>query len=376
MNKYLLYSLLLLPFLGKAQTQEFTLQGKVGTLNAPAKVYIAYSDAGTFRQDSAIVQNGTFQFQHRITEPVYAQLTLDHDGQHANRNVDAISLFLEDGLISLSAKDSVKNATINGSPINADAQRLEALLAPSAERMDSLNAAYYSLPEAERADSLVQQNWNRQVATGRKELRSLQLQFIQENPDSYMSLFTLIRLAGQQINVAEIRPVYNKLSAEVRSMPPAKRFEEAMDKSIHTAIGVLAPDFSQPDTTGQTIKLSDFRGKYVLLDFWASWCIPCRAENPNVKKAYEQYKNKNFTVLGVSLDRPNARASWLAAIKADGLTWPQVSDLKFWNNEAAVLYGLKSIPQNFLIDPQGKIIAKDLRGKALQETLASLLADE
>lgn len=375
MNKHLLYSLLLLPFMGKAQAQEFTLQGKIGTLNAPAKVYIAYSDAGTFRQDSAIVHNGSFQLQHQISEPVYAQLTLDHDGQHANRNVDAISLFLEPGNIQLSSADSIKHATISGSPINADAQRLDALLAPSAQRLDSLNAAYYSLPEDQRADSLVQQNWNQQVATGRQELRSLQLQFIEENPASYMSLFTLIRLAGQQINVAEIRPIYNSLSAEVRSMPPAKRFEEAMDKSINTAIGALAPDFSQPDSTGQTIKLSDFRGKYVLLDFWASWCIPCRAENPNVKKAYEQYKNKNFTVLGVSLDRSNARASWLKAIQHDGLTWPQVSDLKFWDNEAAVLYGLKSIPQNFLIDPQGKIIAKNLRGEALQETLQSLLGE-
>src|SRR5690606_23321862 len=127
------------------------------------------------------------------------------------------------------------------------------------------------------------------------------------------------------------------------------------------------------DTTGKPVSLSDFRGQYVLLDFWASWCGPCRAENPNIVKAFNKYKDKNFTVLGVSLDAKEQNAAWLAAIKKDNLTWTQVSDLKGWENEVAKQYGIRAIPQNYLIDPSGKIIAKNVRGGALERTLQGIL---
>jgi peroxiredoxin len=137
------------------------------------------------------------------------------------------------------------------------------------------------------------------------------------------------------------------------------------------AIGTAAIDFTQQDTSGKDVSLSSFKGKYVLIDFWASWCGPCRMENPNVVEAYKKFSNKNFTVLGVSLDR--ARAPWIQAIKEDNLTWTQVSDLQYWNNAVARLYNIQSIPQNFLIGPDGKIIAKNLRGTALESKLCELL---
>ncbi len=137
--------------------------------------------------------------------------------------------------------------------------------------------------------------------------------------------------------------------------------------------GQTAPEFSLPDPNGKSISLSSFRGKYVLVDFWASWCKPCRMENPVVVAAYQQYKNRNFTVLGVSLDQPGAKDDWMTAVMKDGLTWTQVSDLKFWDSPVVSLYKITGIPYNILIDPQGKIIAESLRGDALGATLNKVL---
>jgi peroxiredoxin len=183
--------------------------------------------------------------------------------------------------------------------------------------------------------------------------------------------------AGAVIDVSIIEPVFNSLSARVRESYTGTAMKSSIDKRRAVTIGQQAPAFTQNDENDKPVTLANFKGKYVLLDFWASWCGPCRKENPYVVKAYNQFKEKDFTVLSVSLDKPGHKADWLAAIQKDGLTsWTHVSDLQFWDNQVAKLYGVQSVPQNFLIDKNGKIIAANLRGEELIGTLEKLVGQQ
>src|SRR3569833_707087 len=199
--------------------------------------------------------------------------------------------------------------------------------------------------------------------------RELSINFIKQNPDSYISLtLALPNLMGGERDTSLV-PYYNSLSAGVRSTKKGIEMHGVIEGLKAIGPGVMAPGFTQPDPSGLPVAFSSFRGKYVLLDYWASWCAPCRGENPNVEKLYNKYKSKNFTIQSVSLDHSKDRKEWMNAIQHDHLTWTQVSDLKYWKNGAAELYAIQAIPQNFLIGPDGKIVAVNLFGYYLYKQM-------
>lgn len=216
--------------------------------------------------------------------------------------------------------------------------------------------------------------WRAEMAALKVEKKKAEVVFIDKNPGYFISLVALNDVIGPlPSDVPALLKLFGKLDKTVQQTPMGIKTKATLNKFDLVSIGRAAPLFSAPDTSGKSISLSDFRGKYVLLDFWASWCGPCREENPAVVKAYHKFKAKNFEVLSVSLDQTGKRDAWLKAIHDDGLTWQHVSDLKYWNNEVARLYSVRSIPQNFLIDPKGKIIAVNLRGDELNKKLAELI---
>ena len=179
-------------------------------------------------------------------------------------------------------------------------------------------------------------------------------------------------IAGYQLaglNENEVKKIIDELAAK---FPAHTRLAE-IKKSLAGLVGSPAPEITLPDPNGTPVKLSSFRGKYVLVDFWASWCKPCRQENPNVVKAYNRFRDKNFAILGVSLDRPGQKDDWTKAIMQDKLTWTHVSDLMYWNSPIVPLYNISGIPYNVLVDPEGKIIGEKLFGEALEEKLAEVL---
>lgn len=376
MKKLLLLFMAFCPLLASAQTDSVTIMGQIGTVSTPAKAYLAYQLGANRVLDSAFVTNGLFSFKESILVPVSAKLLLDHNGLGPNPptgdKYDLLTLYLEKGRITITGTDSIATAKISGSPINADFTRLTAKLASVNSRAEKVLGTAKAAPAAQQTTAEFQNGVQAQLKVLQTEQEGVLKTFVRANPNSYLSLLALSSLGGPTADPKELEPLYTNLSADLKGTEAGRSLGIAIDELKATAIGTMAPDFTQNDANGTPIKLSSFRGRYVLIDFWASWCGPCRQENPSVVKAFNKYKTKKFTILGVSLDRPEGKADWLAAIKADGLTWTQVSDLKYWNNAAAALYFVRSIPQNFLLDPEGKIIAKGLRGEDLENKLAEI----
>jgi peroxiredoxin len=257
---------------------------------------------------------------------------------------------------------------------NVDSVKYYTAIAEPERLLKILNEEFGAVPSYQQSDPDYRSQMQARAMKINEQKAVLQKAYIMANPNSEYSLRAVVELAGAVINL-EVEPFFNALSEKIRQSEIGTKFGKLIAAAKQTGVGQQAPDFAEADVTGKAVRLSDFRGMYVLIDFWASWCGPCRVENPNVVKNYNQYKDKNFTVLGVSLDRPGSKQAWIKAIEADGLVWKQVSDLKFWDGTAVKLYGIQTIPQNILVDPSGKIIAKNLRAEALSSFLKKILGD-
>jgi len=368
MKKLLLLFLLSSTIMVFGQTHNYIIKGKIGNLNKPATVFLLFNDT-IF--NAATLHDGAFTFEGTIAHPTQAYLSLNKKGN--NFTVDNyVQFYVESGgIIQVQSPDSLAKAKITGTKTNDEYNGYKALMAPYERRDSQLETRDTSATEAQKSSATFLRELELANKTLEKERRMANAKYITNHPGSLISLDALQSFATFS-DYNAISALYNKLSAEVKNSPQGKAYAQTLDNMSAVGLGKIAPDFELPDTNARPVKLSSFRGKYLLLDFWASWCPVCRESSPGVLKAYKQYEDKNFTVLSVSLDKAGDKKAWLNAIHHDGLLWTQVSDLKFWQSPIVNLYKLTAIPQNFLLDPDGKIIARDLDSNELPAKLAEI----
>lgn len=358
------------------QTQPFVIKGKTVKKNEGKFVHVLYRVEGQTQMDSVKVTKGKFEIKGEVKDPTPITVTIDHAGEGRRKlgpKSDSYKLYLDKGEVNLTFKDSIKYANLKGNSLAEEYVKYTAKTKEMDDAIKKIDGKWMAASEEERKNEDFMLKLRAEFEPIGKAKKEAQKEYITENPDSYFSLQALNEISGSIIDLETIEPLYNGLSDNLKQSNAGRSFEKRIEATRKTAVGKLAMDFEQADVDGKMVKLSDFRGKYVLLDFWASWCGPCRSENPNVVEAFHKFKDKNFTVLGVSLDSEAQKKYWLDAIEKDELTWTQLSDLKGWKNEAAQLYGVRAIPQNYLIGPDGTILAINLRGKELHLQLERLL---
>jgi len=347
----------------------FTINGNIAG-QKDGMVYLEFLDGDQkIPKDSAKIVDGKFTFAGKVDEPLRYSVKLK--GQEFGR----VFVLSNETINLVGNKDSIFNAKLTGaiqdsiymSYYKNEFTKIQKIAGPVYKASDSIsqNGKVKLTPEQK---AMMDKRW----ADLQTLADDLTFKFIKSHKDQIAGALVLDDRLVTYGTPEQVKEYFAVLSPEVQKSYFGKKIKEGIALNDKTAVGVAAPEFSQTDVNGKVVKLSDYKGKYVLVDFWASWCGPCRKENPNVVVAYKAYHDKGFEVLGVSLD--DKKNLWQKAIEKDGLSWTHVSDLKGWKNDVAVLYGVKLVPTNYLIGPDGKIVAKNLREEALQSKLKEIFS--
>ena len=334
-----------------------TLTGTVKKFGTGEIYLIEASDEGKI--DTIKVENDQFSTSIDVQSPTFYMLNFGQDQKPA-------FLILEKGETTVEYEmNNFNSLKVKGGKEQDSYDQFITANIPYFEKMDSLGVLANENSNNQELIEKLQSEFLKLDST----VKVNQIEYVKNNPHAVVSAFLASNYLSQENEKTfqNAENLYNLLDSKVQQTYYGKKIKELKEQLQNTSLGSIAPDFSLNDINGKTVKLSDFRGKITLIDFWASWCGPCRKENPNVVATYNKFHDKGFEILGVSLD--DSKEKWADAIEKDKITWTQVSDLKGWDSEPARLYGIQYIPSNLLIDQNGKIIGKDLIGTKLEKAL-------
>lgn len=348
---------------------EFLISGTANGVENGKKVFVEIqTETGSLAKDTAFVKDGKFELKG-ITEGIDVGF-IRIENEELN-----LPIILEEGEIEINIiKDSIHKSTLGGTPNNKKFHtfNLETrLISEKVMKFEKDNGPIMQKAQMER-DTVTINKLMKEYSKFQNEMNDYSKKFIKENPDAFLSVLLLENfLMRQYLTPEEVKGYYEKLDKNLLETKSAKKIKSSLESLSAIVVGKKAPDFSAPSPDGKTISLKESLGKITIIDFWSSWCGPCRKENPNVVALYNEFHPKGLNIIGVSLDKDAAK--WKEAIAKDGLVWPHISNLKFWDEPIAKLYNVQSIPATFLVDAKGNIIAKDLRGDALYAKVKELL---